>query len=154
MAAAQVLDLGILTIRSRRDGAAHVLTIAGELDVASAPGVEAELRCIEGATTLLTSIVIDLRGLTFIDTTGMRLLIEANHRAGGDVRARAPPAGRTRRSRLSDRRHRHRAAVPARPRRGGCLTRTAAPVTPRPPSLPRPTARPAPTASPVVTSSR
>jgi anti-anti-sigma factor len=94
VAAAQVLDLGTLTIRSRRDGAAHVLTIAGELDVASAPGVEAELRCIERATALLTSIVVDLRGLTFIDSTGLRLLVEANHRARGATYAlvlRRPP---------------------------------------------------------------
>jgi len=79
--ATQALHLGALTIRSERDGAAHVLTLAGELDLAGARNVEEELRCIEGTTAVLTSIFIDLRGLTFIDSTGLRLLAEANHRA-------------------------------------------------------------------------
>jgi anti-anti-sigma factor len=48
----------------------------------AAPDVEAALRRIEGATTRLTSIVVDLRGLTFIDSTDLRLLVEANRRAG------------------------------------------------------------------------
>ena len=79
--AMQALHLGALTIRSQRDGAAHVLTLAGELDLAGAPDVEEELRCIEETTARLTTIVIDLRDLTFIDSTGLRLLVEANHRA-------------------------------------------------------------------------
>lgn len=78
---AQVLDLGNLTICSQREGDAHVLALHGELDLASAGGVEAELRCAEAATSRPAAIVIDLRGLTFIDSTGLRLLIEAGNRA-------------------------------------------------------------------------
>lgn len=154
MAAAQVLDLASLTIRSRRDGDAHVLMLAGELDIATAPGVEAERGCIDGATTLLTSIVIDLRGLTVIDSTGMRLLIEANHRGRGATYGlvlRRPPERVVRVCQI--------AGIdtvlpfsPPPPRRMPDAYRRACHATS--PSLPRPMARPAPTASPVVTSSR
>lgn len=74
-------DRGTLTIRSEREGGAHVLALEGELDLASAPEVEAELKRIEGATAGLAAIVIDLRGLSFIDSTGLRLLVEAGSRA-------------------------------------------------------------------------
>ncbi len=78
----QVPDLGRLTIRSQRDDDTHVLALFGELDLSSAPAVDAELRCIEGAAPDVAEIVIDLRGVRFIDSTGLRLLVEASHRAG------------------------------------------------------------------------
>ncbi len=81
--AGQVLDL---TIRSRRDDDAHVLALYGELDLASAARVEAELRFVEGAAPAVATIVIDLRGLTFIDSTGLRLLVEASSRADSAAR--------------------------------------------------------------------
>lgn len=77
----QVLDLGALTIRCQRDGDAHVLALYGELDVASAGDVEAELRRIEAAVRPASTVLIDLRRLTFIDSTGLRLLVEASNRA-------------------------------------------------------------------------
>lgn len=81
LTAGQVLDLGALTLRSRREGAAHVLALFGELDVASAGEVEEELRRAEDALPAAAAIVVDLRGLIFIDSTGLRLLIEASNRA-------------------------------------------------------------------------
>lgn len=77
----QVLDLGALTIRSHRSADAHVLALEGELDVASASDVEAALVAIEAAARPVESVIVDLRGLTFIDSTGLRLLIEASDRA-------------------------------------------------------------------------
>jgi anti-sigma B factor antagonist len=76
-----VLDLGVLTIRTQQDNDADVLALDGELDVASCGEVEAQLRCMEGQCSDPAAIVIDLRGVTFIDSSGLRLLIEATNRA-------------------------------------------------------------------------
>jgi len=80
MTAAQVLDLGGLTMRSRREDDTHMLALFGELDIASARGVEDELTSVEDGA-LLARLVIDLRGVTFIDSSGLRLVIEASRRA-------------------------------------------------------------------------
>jgi anti-anti-sigma factor len=80
LAATQVLDLGGLTMRSQRAGDTHVLVLCGELDMASARAVEAELTSIEAAAPL-ARLVIDLRGVTFIDSSGLRLVLEASRRA-------------------------------------------------------------------------
>ena len=55
-----------------RDGH-HTLILAGELDLASAPTLEATTTrlCADGAS----EIVFDLRGLSFIDSTGLRTIL-------------------------------------------------------------------------------
>lgn len=80
LTAAQVLDLGTLTVRSQRDGAVHVLALSGELDLAAAPVVEEELKSVARAAPAVSTIVIDLVGVTFIDSTGLRLLLETSRR--------------------------------------------------------------------------
>lgn len=90
--AAEVLDLGDLTIRSLVDGDVHALALAGELDLATAPRVETELLRLEASGA--GSIVVDLRELTFIDSTGMRLMYEATRRMSsrqGDLRVLLRP---------------------------------------------------------------
>jgi anti-anti-sigma factor len=62
----------------REDGRAHV-TLEGELDIATTPSAEADLRRLEADGADL--IVLDLRGLTFMDSTGLRLLVAADARA-------------------------------------------------------------------------
>lgn len=62
------------------DGA-PVVALRGELDIATAPRVEEELRLVERDHPPVT--VLDLRSLAFLDSSGLRLVIEA------DVRARA-----------------------------------------------------------------
>ena len=57
---------------------AHVV-LEGELDIATSPGAEEEIRRIE--TNGASVIVLDLRGLTFMDSTGLRLLVAADARA-------------------------------------------------------------------------
>ena len=79
--AADVRHLGALTMRSTRDGDAHVIALAGELDLAGADLFGDELRRVEAGDA--RRIVIDLRDLEFIDSTGIRLIFMA------DVRARA-----------------------------------------------------------------
>ena len=56
-----------------------VVTAWGELDFASAPRLERELQRAENEQLRL--IVLDLRGITFFDTAGVHLLLDARNRA-------------------------------------------------------------------------
>jgi anti-anti-sigma factor len=71
--------LGALTMRSTRDGDAHVIALSGELDLAGAGLLEDELLRVEASDA--AQIVIDLRELEFIDSTGVRLVYMADARA-------------------------------------------------------------------------
>ena len=81
--AAELIDLGELLMRSQRDGDVHTITLSGELDLAGAGDVQAELERVEA--TDAGSITIDLSGLTFMDSTGVRLLISAQARSRADA---------------------------------------------------------------------
>ena len=70
---------GYFEVRSARDGDAHVIAPIGELDIATAPVVQQELERVEA--TGARSIVLDLSGLTFISTIGIRLVLEAEARS-------------------------------------------------------------------------
>ena len=77
--------LGALTMRSTRDGDAHVIELAGEFDLAGAALLEEELLRVEASDA--EQIVIDLRELEFIDSTGVRLVYMADARTRrGDAR--------------------------------------------------------------------
>jgi len=80
--AAQMMGLGQLAMRSERDGPAHIISLFGELDRATAPDVERELERVEAADA--RSIVLDLSGLTFIDSTGIHLILNAEARSRAD----------------------------------------------------------------------
>ena len=69
---------------SSADGVATVL-LEGELDIASAPVLDASLADVEGNG--MGTVVLDLAGVRFIDSTGLRALLGA--------RQRAETAGRT-----------------------------------------------------------
>ena len=64
---------------SQRDGVQH-LRLQGELDMASAPALKEQLHSLPHGNRQL---IIDLRGLTFLDSTGLSTLLGA-HVAGGD----------------------------------------------------------------------
>jgi len=66
---------GALRMRSARDGDTHVIELAGELDLATAADVDRELRRVELSDARV--IAVDLRKLTFIESTGVRLIVEA-----------------------------------------------------------------------------
>ncbi|HEY6760082.1 MAG TPA: STAS domain-containing protein [Baekduia sp.] len=72
-----------------RDGDAVRLAVAGELDLATAPLVAEHLDGVGRA------LVLDLAGVTFMDSSGVALLIEATRRAAGEgwslSIARTPP---------------------------------------------------------------
>lgn len=71
-----------LTLTSERDGGGHVIRVFGELDVASAGILEEELERVEVGDA--RPITVDLSGLTFMDSTGIRLLIAAHARSRSD----------------------------------------------------------------------
>ncbi len=58
---------------------AIVVTLYGELDLASGPLLEDELHAAE--TTGKERIVIDLSGLDFMDSVGLEVLIDAQRRS-------------------------------------------------------------------------
>jgi anti-sigma B factor antagonist len=62
---------------TERDGALH-LSLRGELDLATAPELEELLdrRLVAG-----TEVVIDLRGLEFMDSSGVRVLVAGHAQA-------------------------------------------------------------------------
>jgi anti-sigma B factor antagonist len=71
----RVREDGILTIRAGRDGRNLIVRASGELDMASAETFEEEVRrAIEGGAS---TMVLELEGVTFIDSTGLRALLVA-----------------------------------------------------------------------------
>jgi len=60
------------------DGRAQV-ALRGELDISSAPVLEEALGRVEEAGPAV--LVIDLRGLAFMDSTGLRTVVSADQRA-------------------------------------------------------------------------
>ncbi len=62
----------------QRDDAVH-LKLSGELDISTAQLLEDDLHRVEAERPQL--IVLDLRDLAFMDSTGLRLLIMADARA-------------------------------------------------------------------------
>jgi anti-sigma B factor antagonist len=67
----------------QRGPAVHV-EMVGELDISTATRLEDDLRRIEAERPEL--IVLDLARLSFMDSTGLRLLITADSRAREDAR--------------------------------------------------------------------
>jgi anti-anti-sigma factor len=75
---------GTLRIRLSGEGSRQTLAVSGELDLANAGTLEAELR---RAAEDGEQIVLDLRGLEFIDSTGIAVLV-ATHRRLNDGASR------------------------------------------------------------------
>jgi anti-anti-sigma factor len=73
-----------LLIRSQRAGDVHAVQLIGALGHDSAPALEAELKRVEASD--VRQIVVDLSGLTFIGSDGLKVFIQANvrSRGGGD----------------------------------------------------------------------
>jgi anti-sigma B factor antagonist len=71
-------EFGILVQRS---AGTAVVRVVGELDIATAPAVADALSRLEAPCD---RVVLDLSGLTFIDSTGLRLAIAEHGRAVAD----------------------------------------------------------------------
>ena len=66
------------------EGGAAVLALGGELDLGSAAQFEAAIREAERGAPIV--LVIDLRDLEFMDSTGLNTLLRADLRARSDGR--------------------------------------------------------------------
>jgi anti-anti-sigma factor len=75
---------GALLINSRRDGDSAAIALSGELDLASAEELDAAIRSAEEAG--IARIVVDLSGVSFIDSTGLSVLLRAKKRSDGRLR--------------------------------------------------------------------
>ena len=65
-----------LSIETSRDGPAAVLALGGELDLAGATTLEQELDRLDA-----DAVVLDLRGLAFMDSSGLRAIAVRAQRA-------------------------------------------------------------------------
>jgi anti-anti-sigma factor len=68
-----------LSLDTSRTGATTVIALAGELDLAGTSALEQELAAVEGG-----AVVLDLRGLEFMDSTGLRAIMVAARDAERD----------------------------------------------------------------------
>jgi anti-sigma B factor antagonist len=62
----------------RNQGEATVIAVSGELDLASSPALQEELDRV--AASDATLLIIDLRDLDFMDSTGLSVLVRAHQR--------------------------------------------------------------------------
>ena len=68
-----------LSLETRQEGDSVKIAVAGELDLSSALTFDEEMRRAEDK--LPRTIVLDLRRLRFLDSTGLRLIMSAQSRA-------------------------------------------------------------------------
>jgi anti-anti-sigma factor len=69
----------LLELTTETEGTTVRLALTGELDISGAPRVEQELERIEREAP--ATIVLDLRDLAFMDSTGLRVILAADGRA-------------------------------------------------------------------------
>jgi anti-sigma B factor antagonist len=88
-----ILDIVVAT--SGDNGSLPHLAVTGELDLAGIPALEEALAGLEAARP--PAILLDLRALEFVDSSGLRCLVRANARAresGGRLAILMTPGGR------------------------------------------------------------
>jgi anti-anti-sigma factor len=81
-AESRFLEDRLLTIRSEREGPAHLIQVFGELDLATALRLDGELGRIQAGDA--EQVLLDLSGLDFIDAAGVRVLVAATARFDDD----------------------------------------------------------------------
>ena len=74
------------SVTRRRAGDAVVVVPAGEIDLATVDALEAEIGAAEAEPH--TEIVLDLRSTTFLDSTGIRLVVQLARDLGAALRGR------------------------------------------------------------------
>lgn len=71
--------MALLDVSTTQDDGSLRLVLTGELDISSAAKVEEELSRLEADRPAL--ILLDLRGLEFMDSSGLRTIVSADSRA-------------------------------------------------------------------------
>ena len=66
-------------VEVRSEGRTTVIGVSGELDLASSPALEEELDRVAASDSEM--LIIDLRELDFMDSTGLSVLVRAHQRA-------------------------------------------------------------------------
>jgi anti-anti-sigma factor len=82
----------------RNENRTALVVVSGELDVASGPTLEQELAKSEASDAQL--LILDLRDLDFIDSTGLSILIKAHQHAEASGRRFAVVRGTSQVQRL------------------------------------------------------
>jgi anti-anti-sigma factor len=70
-----MIKQGLLSIGETREGRVHRLTPIGELDLATVPLLERAFHAVSRDKGV-EIVVVDLRELTFMDSTGIHLLVQ------------------------------------------------------------------------------
>ena len=89
--------MNVVVTPPSQPSAPHLLSISGELDVVSVPDV---LALVPALVADAAAVVVDLREVSFLDSSGVRFLHRLAHScaaAGTGVRVVAPPGCRARR---------------------------------------------------------
>ena len=74
-------------VTSAVDGHEAVVTVSGDLDLATVPRLDAELGgvlAVDGDAPSPERVVVDLSAVDFVDSSGLTALIKANRRAKED----------------------------------------------------------------------
>ena len=66
-------------VEERNQGSAWILAVSGELDLRTSPELEQRLRRVWSTGAEL--VILDLRQIEFMDSTGLRVLLGAHQRA-------------------------------------------------------------------------
>lgn len=74
----------LIEVAERRDGGVIHVMLEGELDLSTADEVEAAIQRAEEQRPKV--IALDLSGLSFLDSSGLRLIVRADQRAREDDR--------------------------------------------------------------------
>jgi anti-anti-sigma factor len=73
---------GALEVCGERNGERYVITLTGELDLAGVDRVTQEL--LQAEATDVSEVVLDLEELTFIDSSGIAVILAADARSRAD----------------------------------------------------------------------
>lgn len=76
-----------------REGSDATIALSGELDPATAPQLDKEIERLMSAESKVERLVLDLAGLTFLDSSGLRVFVTAREAVtsqGGELALRSP----------------------------------------------------------------
>ncbi|MGE3138414.1 MAG: STAS domain-containing protein [Thermoleophilia bacterium] len=83
-----------MTTETHPGGRGGIVTVTGELDIAAVPAVSHAVAALESGSP--PHLVLDLSGVVHLDSSGLRVLLDASARAGREGRRLvivAPPDG-------------------------------------------------------------